>query len=143
MLSFKLCANDCAQLKGVSKMSYQNDSHKGGKNTKAIGNTKTTANKTGAGNQKAGQTAQNSQQKAIGQSFQAQDIKSLVRNQGRAKVGGQEWALKTPSWNDSALQAIISDPKFTVKAAGKPGTDGKLTLELRGHGKTLNVIIGR
>ena len=125
-------------------MSYQNDSHKGGTNGKGLGNTKTAGNKTGTGSQKGGQIAQNSQQgKGAGQSFQAQDIKSLVRNQGRAKVGGQEWALKAPSWNDSALQAIISDPKFTVKAAGKPGTDGKWTLELRGHGKTLNVIIGR
>jgi len=126
-------------------MSYQNDSHKGGTNSKGLGNTKTTGNKTGTANQKGGQIAQNTQQGkgTSGQSFQAQDIKSLVHNQGRAKLGGQEWALKAPSWNDSALQAIISDPKFTVKAAGKPGTDGKLTLELRGHGKTINVIISR
>lgn len=125
-------------------MSYQNDSHKGGTNSKSTGNTKTTGNKTTTGNKKTGQKAQNNQPSwGAGQSFQAQDIKSLVRNQGRAKVGGQEWALKTPSWNDSALQAIISDPKFTVKAAGKPGTDGKWTLELRGHGKTINVIVGR
>jgi hypothetical protein len=75
-------------------------------------------------------------------SWQPQEIKSLVRNQGRASLGGQEWALKAPSWSDSALQAIITDPKFSVAPAGKPASAGKWTYELRGHGKTLNVTIG-
>lgn len=90
-------------------------------------------------NTRAGQSIQGS----AGGNFQPQDIKSLVHNQGRARLGGQEWALKTPTWNDSALQAIISDPKFTAKVAGKPASDGKITYELSGHGKTIKVTIGR
>ncbi|MBM3633005.1 MAG: hypothetical protein FJX03_04780 [Alphaproteobacteria bacterium] len=130
-------------------MPNQNTSRKSGTNTKTSAKTKTpskkptTGSKSGTGNKKVSKTTQKAYQgKIIRQSFQAQDIKSLVKNQGRAKVGGQEWALKAPSWNDVALQSIISDPKFTVKASSKPCTDGKLTLELRGNGKTLNVTVG-
>jgi hypothetical protein len=125
-------------------MSYQNDSHKGGTHGKSLGNTKG-GTKSG-GSTKKGQrptSCAQGQGNVGGRSLQAQDIKSLVRNQGRANLCGQEWALKNPSWNDSALQAIISDPKFTVKPAGKPAADGKCTYELRGHGKTINVTIGR
>lgn len=130
-------------------MSYQNDSHKGGTHGKGLGNTKSSGTKTG-GSTKKGQNSTRgcqsqgtAQGNVCGRSLQAQDIKSLVRNQGRANLGGQELALKNPSWNDSALQAIISDPKFTVKPAGKPSADGKCTYELRGHGKTINVTVGR
>jgi hypothetical protein len=117
---------------GVRNMSYQNDSKKGGSNPKSGGNQK---NPQG---QNPGQQGQVS-----GANFHPQDIKSLVHNQGRTKLGGQEWALKAPSWNDSALQAIISDPQFTAKPAGAPPSDGKWTYELCGHGKTIQVTIGR
>lgn len=153
-------------------MSFQNDSRKGGAHGKTGGNTKGgqakagqrpssgQQGKVGLGGQHGqagqggqhGRTAQhpsgglsqrggNTSQQAGG-GFHPQDIKSLVHNQGRARLCGQEWALKTPSWNDSALQAIISDPKFTAKAAGKPAADGKVTYELSGHGKTIKVTIG-
>ena len=112
-------------------MSYKNDSHKGGTHTKGNQTTK------GSHSSQASHGGNTS-----GKSFQAQDIKSLVHNQGRARLGGQEWALKAPSWNDSALQAIISDPKFTVKPSAKPATDGKWIYEIHGHGKTINVTIG-
>lgn len=82
------------------------------------------------------------QPKKTNKVFQAQDIKSLIHNQGRAKLGGQEWCLKAPSWSNSTLQAIISDPKLSARATGKPAADGRLTYELRGHGKTINVTIG-
>jgi hypothetical protein len=135
-------------------MSYSNDSHKGGTQTKGFGKTKGgSGTKTGGNTKKgqhstkAGQTGQHGQHGhanvAGTRTLQAQDIRSLVRNQGRANLGGQEWALKNPSWNDSSLQAIISDPKFTVKQAGKPAADGKQTYEIHGHGKTINVTIGR
>lgn len=129
-------------------MPIQNTSRKSGTNTKTTGKTKTpskkpaTGSKSGTGRKISKTTQKAYQGKIVSQSFQAQDIKSLVKNQGRAKVGGQEWALKAPSWNDVALQSIISDPKFTVKASSKPCTDGKLILELRGNGKTLNVTVG-
>ena len=144
-------------------MSYKNDSHKGGSNVNGLGNSKSgqgaggtshaqdakgnsQAHGTHGGTSHAQGTKGNSQAHGTQggtQSFQPQDIKSLVHNQGRANFAGQEWALKAPSWNDATLQAIISDPKLTVKASSKPATDGKLTYELRGHGKTINVTIGR
>lgn len=125
-------------------MSYQNETHKGGTQSKGLGKTKGSGTKAG-GNTKKGQhtVGQHGQSNVGGRTLQAQDIKSLVRNQGRANLGGQEWSLKNPSWNDSSLQAIISDPKFTVKPAGKPAADGKWTYEIHGHGKTINVTIGR
>ncbi len=124
-------------------MSFKNDSHKSETNTKSLGNIKNSGSTKSSGNTKGGKNTKSAQStKSSGQSFQANDIKSLVNKHGRANLAGQEWALKAPSWNDSALQAIISDPKFTVKPAGKAAADGKLTYELRGHGKTINVTIG-
>lgn len=131
-------------------MSYQNDSHKGGAHAKGLGSKKGTGTTKSGGSIKGGQHSTKDAHHpakgahcATGRTLHAQDIKSLVHNQGRANLGGQEWALKAPSWNDSALQAIISDPKFTVKPAGKPAADGKWIYELHGHGKTLKVTIGR
>lgn len=130
-------------------MSIHNDSHKGGAHGKGFGNTKSGGTKSTGGSKKGhsqplkgGHTQSHGHSAPAGRGLQAQDIKALVRNQGRANLGGHEWALKNPSWNDSALQAIISDPKFTVKQAGKPGVDGKCTYELHGHGKTINVTVG-
>jgi len=135
-------------------MSYQNDSHKGGVNAKGKGNTKASGTLKGNGTKaklaaKAGsqgrtgaQGTANAYKKNAGKDFQAQDIKGLIHNQGRANLGGQEWSLKAPSWSDSNLQAIISDPKLTARPTGKLAADGGLTFELRGHGKTINVTIG-
>lgn len=124
-------------------MSFKNDSHKSGTTTKGLGSTKSSGNTKNSANTKGGKNAKGSQStKAGNKSFQANDIKSLVQNHGKASLGGQEWALKAPSWNDSALQAIISDPKFTAKATGRSAVDGKCTYELHGHGKTINVTIG-
>jgi hypothetical protein len=142
-------------------MSYHNETHRGASHAKGgLGNTKG-GTKTGGSTKKGQSTTTRGTQsgqgskaghgthggqaghgKIGGGQLQAQDIKSLVRNQGRAILGGQPISLKNPSWNDSALQAIISDPKFTVKPAGKQATDGKWTYELHGHGKTINVTIG-
>lgn len=133
-------------------MFFKNDSQKGGANTKSNGNTKSKSSSTntknsqntkGSQNTKSSKRAQSAQPAPASQrNLQASDIKSLVQNHGRAEVGGQEWALKAPSWNDSALQAIISDPRFTAKATGRSAVDGKLTYQLSGHGKTIHVTIG-
>ena len=135
-------------------MSYQNDSHKGGVNAKGKGNTKAGGTLKASGTSKGKLTVKGGSQKGGSHSsisaqskkavkgFHAQDIKSLIHNQGRANLGGQEWSLKAPSWSDSNLQAIISDPKLTARPTGKPAADGGLTFELRGHGKTINVTIG-
>lgn len=124
-------------------MSYQNASSKSGATIKPAGKSQSAQQTKSPQQTKSKQRTKAGQQSKISAgSFQAQDIKSLVHNQGRAKLSGQEWALKAPSWNDAALQAIISDPKFTAKPAGKPATDGKCTYELSGHGKTINVTIG-
>jgi hypothetical protein len=74
-------------------------------------------------------------------SLQAQEVRNMVRNQGKSKVGGKECTLKSPSCNDPHLQAIINDPAFTVKPIGQPTDDGKCTYELNGGGKTLKVTI--
>ncbi len=124
-------------------MSLKNDSHKNGANT---GNTKNSTNHAtkGGATPKGGKNNNKSAQATRGNApaLQASDIRNLVQNHGRAQVRGQELALQTPSWNDSALQAIINDPKFTARAKGQSTADGKLTYELHGHGKTVNVIIG-
>lgn len=75
--------------------------------------------------------------------FQTQDIRSLIYNQGKARLGGQEWCLKTPSWSDSTLQSIINDPKLTARSINNPGAHDRLTFELCGYGKIINVTIGR
>jgi hypothetical protein len=125
-------------------MSLKNDSSKSKTNTKGMGSTKGSgATKSTVGTKVAGSTKGVQPVKAGGKALQPHDVKSLVENHGKAKLGSQEWALKAPSWNDSVLQAIISDPEFTVKPAGKPAVDGKWTYEVRGHGKTINVTIGR
>jgi hypothetical protein len=145
-------------------MTYQNNSHKNAThaktantkstntkatNTKAKTNTKasgtlksTTATKSKVTAKNATHSNKAIHAKKTNKTFQAQDIKSLIHNQGRAKLGGQEWCLKAPSWSDSTLQAIISDPKLSARATGKPTADGRLSFELRGHGKTINVTIG-
>ncbi|MCE3231390.1 MAG: hypothetical protein K0R76_1373 [Alphaproteobacteria bacterium] len=105
--------------------------------TKGSGPAKGTSGIHGAGSTKAAQPV-----KAGGKPLQPDDVKSLVENHGKAKFGSREWVLKAPSWSDSVLQAIISDPEFTVKPAGKPAVDGKWVYELRGHGKTINLTIG-
>lgn len=135
--------------KRSNKMSYQNNSHNGGVSAKGKGNTKAggTSKSTGTAKGKlAGRGGSHgnagARGKKAGNTFQAQDIKSLIHNQGRAHLGGQEWSLKAPSWSDSTLQAIISDPKLTARPTGKPNADGRLTFELHGHGKTINVTIG-
>jgi hypothetical protein len=126
-------------------MSYQNDSHKGGQSPKGKVAPKTKGSTIkGTGTIKgSGTTKGVSHAKTGGKGFHASDIKSLVHNQGRAKLGGQEWALKAPSWSDSTLQAIISDPKLTARPTGNPAVEGRFTYELCGHGKTINVTIGR
>lgn len=136
-------------------MAYQNNTNKNGVNAKGKAATKagktlkasgTTKGKVAVKSTTQKGTAQRSasaQGKNASQAFQAQDIKGLIHNQGRANLGGQEWCLKAPSWSDSTLQAIISDPKLTARPTGKPAADGRLTFELRGHGKTINVTIGR
>lgn len=125
-------------------MSFKNDSHKNETNTKNLGNIKNSGSTKSSGNTKGSKNTKGAPStKSGGKNFQANDIRSLVNNHGRASLGGQEWALKAPSWNDSALQAIISDPKFTVKPAGKTAADGKVTYELSGHGKTINVTISQ
>lgn len=131
-------------------MAYQNDSRKSGINAKGKGATKAGGTLKASGTTKgkvavksAPQSSASAQGKNVGKAFHAQDIKSLIHNQGRANLGGQEWCLKAPSWSDSTLQAIISDPKLTARPTGKPAADGRLTFELRGHGKTINVTIGR
>jgi len=106
-------------------MTYQNNSNKG--STKDTGNTKGVRNT-------------NSQDWSKG--FRANEIKSLIHNQGKANWGGQIWLLKNPSWNDATLQSVISDPKFTAVPQGKPAADGKWTYELCGHGKSIKVTLG-
>lgn len=130
-------------------MSYQNDSHKSGVNAKGKGTTKAGGTLKGSGTAKGKLAIKGGSHSSVGahgkkavKDFHAQDIKSLIHNQGRANLGGQEWCLKAPSWSDSTLQAIISDPKLTARPTGKPAADGRLTFELRGHGKTINVTIG-
>ena len=126
-------------------MSYQNDSHKGGQSPKGKVAPKGKGNTKGGSATKGREATKGavSHAKVGGKSFQANDIKSLVRNQGRANLGGQEWALKAPSWSDSTLQAIISDPKLTARPTGNPAVDGRCTYELCGHGKKINITIGR
>lgn len=112
-------------------------------NTKASTTLKSaTATKSKVATKNASYSNRTVQAKKTNKSFQAQDIRSIIHNQGRAKLAGQEWCLKAPSWSDSTLQAIISDPKLSARATGKPAADGRLTFELRGHGKTINVTIG-
>lgn len=130
-------------------MAYQNNSPKGGTSAKSKSGTKAGGTLKGSGTTKGKiavksttQSNSRTQGKSGSKAFQAQEIKSLIHNQGRANLGGQEWSLKSPSWSDSTLQAIISDPKLTARPTGKPAADGRLTFELRGHGKTINVTIG-
>lgn len=140
-------------------MAYQNNSQKGGVKAKSKGTTKAGSTLKGTGTTKGKLAVKSGSQsssvarsktvgnnagvsKIAGKGFHAQDIKSLIHNQGRANLGGQVWCLKAPSWSDSTLQAIISDPKLTARPTGKPAADGRVTFELRGHGKTINVTIG-
>ena len=52
--------------------------------------------------------------------LQASEFKNLIQNQGKAKIGGQEWELNNPSYTDANLQTIIKDPRFTAKPVGAP-----------------------
>ena len=124
-------------------MSLKNDSHKNGINTRNTKNNTNHATK-GSTTTKGGKNNNKGTQAPRGNTpaLQASDIRNLVQNHGRTQVGGHELALQAPSWNDSALQAIINDPKFTAKAKGSSTADGKLTYELHGQGKTVNIIIG-
>ncbi|MBM3468398.1 MAG: hypothetical protein FJX71_03085 [Alphaproteobacteria bacterium] len=122
-------------------MTYQNNSRKGSQTAKgkAAPKSKSTVKNISS---KGKTTAKTSSSARVGnRTFQAQDIKSLVHNQGRANFGGQEWALKAPSWSDSTLQAIISDPRFTARPTSGSPIDGRCTYELSGHGKTIKVTI--
>jgi len=130
-------------------MFSRNDSPKGKTPTKGHENTRANSGSTNIKNSQntkgtPSSKGNKSAQPATGSrgNLQASDIRNLVQNHGRAELGGQELALKAPSWNDSALQAIISDPRFTAKATGRSAVDGKVTYQLSGHGKTINVTIG-
>ena len=126
-------------------MSFRNDSqnksgsHPKNANSKSPEARGAHASAAGTRDSKGGKGAQSKASAPRG--FQASDIRNLIQNHGKVEVDGQEWALRAPSWNDSALQAIIKDPQFTVKPTGRSSTDGKVTYELRGHGKTINVTI--
>ncbi len=124
-------------------MSLKNDSHKNGTNARNTKNNTNHASK-GSSTSKGGKSNHKGTQatRSNTPALQASDIRNLVQNHGRTQIGGHELALQTPSWNDSSLQAIINDPKFTAHAKGQSTADGKLTYELHGHGKTVNVIIG-
>lgn len=127
-------------------MSFKNDSGDRSASRTRNGNAKNSqAKNSGARSaEPRGQRGEkNSRSNAPASRFQANDIRTLVQNHGRARVEGQEWRLKTPSWNDSFLQFVINDPGFTAKQAGRPSMDGRVTYELRGHGKTVSVTIGR
>ena len=75
--------------------------------------------------------------------LQASEFKNLIQNQGKAKIGGQEWELNNPSYTDANLQTIIKDPRFTAKPVGAPGTNGQWTYELLGNGKSTKVTISQ
>ena len=75
--------------------------------------------------------------------LQASEFKNLIQNQGKAKVGGQEWQLNNPAYSDNNLQAIIKDPRFTAKPVGAPNASGQWTYELSGNGKSTKVTISQ
>lgn len=72
--------------------------------------------------------------------FQASEFKNLVHNQGKVVVGGKQYVLQTPSYNDPSLQTIISDPKFTVQPAGT-SQNGHVIYMLKGAGKKVKVTL--
>lgn len=76
--------------------------------------------------------------------LQVQDIKNLVKNQGRVKIGDAELSLYSPSHNDQNLQSIVNDAAFSVtpsRTETAQNDTGRRTYELRGNGKTVNVTV--
>lgn len=73
--------------------------------------------------------------------FQASDIKNLVRQQGRATIGDQECTLKDPAASDPKLQAIINDPALSVKPIGNASGNGQCEYELSANGKSVKIKV--
>lgn len=71
--------------------------------------------------------------------FQAGDIKTLIQKHGKAVFGNQEFTLKTPSATDPKLQAIVSDPSFSVKLL--KGANGQGEYELTAGGKSVTITV--
>lgn len=73
--------------------------------------------------------------------LQANDIKKLVQNQGKANCAGRDCVLKNPTHNDAQLQSIIKDPSFTAKPIGTPNEKGEWSYQLTSGDKSLKVTI--
>lgn len=74
-----------------------------------------------------------------GKTIQASDVKTLIQKQGRAVFGNHEYTLKTPSATDPKLQAIISDPSFSVKPL--KNANGQAEYELTASGKSVTIQV--
>lgn len=73
--------------------------------------------------------------------LQPQDIKNLVMNQGRTRVGNKEFTLNNPDAQDQNLQSIINDHNFSARPVGDSTPDGKRTYELNGNGKSIKITV--
>jgi hypothetical protein len=84
-------------------------------------------------------TSQNNSQNV--RELQPHEIKSLVQNQGKTNIAGNEWKLNNPQHNDSTLQTIVNDPQLSAKLLGAPTQEGECTYELQGNGKSLKIKV--
>ena len=68
--------------------------------------------------------------------LQANDIKTLFQNHGRATIGSQEYILKSPSFSDPSIQTFVANQgAYTVKPIGSPSSTGETQYELTSAGK--------
>ena len=75
------------------------------------------------------------------QSIHASDIKNLVRRQGKAIIGDQEFTLKDPAATDPKLQSIVNDPTLSVKPINTATANGQCEYELSANGKTVKIKV--
>jgi len=74
-------------------------------------------------------------------SIQASDIKNIIRHQGKAIIGNQEFILKDPAATDPKLQLIINDPALIVKPINSASVNGQCEYELSAHGKIVKIKV--
>lgn len=73
--------------------------------------------------------------------LKAQDFKTIVKNQGRTKIGSSEFYLNSQDRNNPHLKTIVDDASFTVRAISDSSNQKARIYELKGAGKTLSVTV--
>lgn len=75
------------------------------------------------------------------QNLKPEDIKNLVQQQGKARVGDKEIILHEPSIIDPKLKAIIYDPNLEIRSIGNQKKDGEMYFDLKADSKQVRIKV--